>query len=221
MKSLDKSNLFGPEYEEVIVKSVINRALTQSDPESIHEIYKRIKHLEALPDDDVSLSTPELIYTLLGGKIEVDFSHQEAEYEKYVKSHQTTQQPKAQSILDSEGGLLTAESFGEQISKSNKTISRLFTQNKIIGIQKTPGATQPRFYPAWQIHDDAVYSVIAQIIKIFDSSGTDVLRFCLLPAPELNGERPLDYIRAFKDEQVIALAEQRNNQPSGVQVLHG
>jgi hypothetical protein len=208
MKLLDKNSLFGADYEQDVVRSVINAAIAQSAPKDIHAIFNRIKHLEQLPANDVSLSTLDLIYTLFGGQVDIDFAHHDQEYERYIESHQE-EVPRGKSLLDADGGLLTAELFAGLICKSNKTVSRLFNQKKIIGIQKNEGATQPRYYPAWQVNNGEVYPCITQIIDIFDSAGTEVLRFFLLPATELNGQRPLDYLRTLGDEKVIALAKSR------------
>jgi len=213
-----KDVLFDSSYEEEIVKNIatklfdrINTAISNADREHIHAMYLKIKEIESAPDNGNILTTPEFLSTLFKDIDEIvdDFQDSDSEFEHFVKEQEVSEIPKPKSLLDQEGGLVSAEEFAKLIGKSNKTVSREFNNKHLIGIQNKEGKTQPRLYPAWQVYNNAVLPAIPKIIECLGDTGAKALRFLLLPAKELNNERPLDYLRLLKDDEVIDLAKER------------
>ena len=203
-------------YEERIflkgyLLDVIEKRLEEINTVELDRFYKKAKVTweKDIPMVDRSLANQELAIEIFGSSYPSSsyISEQANSFEKYLLSYSNEETKNKRSFLEAEGGLLTAEEVSVLLGKNVKTISRLFNEKKLIGIQKNAGKTSPRYYPAWQFDNGKILAGVQEINEILCDNKSVAIQFMLTPSENIEGNdnRPIDLLR--KGSESITIGE--------------
>lgn len=190
----------------------IKQRLESMDSDSLSTFFTqlmRVVEARDIPAEDNAISDMDLAIRLFGtNKKEenrsVELEEQARSFDEYFASFKPVRK---NSFLDEEGGLIDADEAALLLNKSTQTVSRLFKQKRIIGIQKGSGKTSPRFFPKWQFSDGKLINGALDLIQALDNNSSTLIEFILSEKKQLNNQRPLDLLRKGELLKILALIE--------------
>jgi hypothetical protein len=111
-------------------------------------------------------------------------------------------------VLAEEGGAISDAEFAKTLHlKSRQTVHNYREAGKIFAVKK---GARNFVYPAWQIHNSALLPGLEAVLAVLREKKTTpigIALFFLTPAEALDGDRPLDVLRAGEPAEVVLHAQ--------------
>ncbi|MGC4192758.1 MAG: hypothetical protein QM589_16565 [Thermomicrobiales bacterium] len=107
-------------------------------------------------------------------------------------------------LLMSEGGTLTAQEVGAMLGVTRQAVDNRRKRGKLVAVEL---GRRGYAYPAWQFRAGSVLPGLDRVLEVFAGSGVwALLAFILNGNAWLDGERPLDVLRAGRVEDACRAA---------------
>ncbi len=109
-----------------------------------------------------------------------------------------------QQVLEAEGGTLSAEQMARRLHLTRQAVDLRRRNHRLIGL---PVGRHGYRYPAWQLGPAGIWPWVLQVIHTLTPHDPwQQVFFLLSPHPDLEGETPLNALRAGRIDEVVALA---------------
>ena len=114
----------------------------------------------------------------------------------------------SEELRDAEGGGLSDAQFAHRLRiKSRETIRKYRQTHRVFGYRK--GVRTYR-YPAWQIHEGQLLPGLDKALRALATKKLQplsIIGYFLTPNSDLDGARPLDFLRKGRLDEVVADAK--------------
>jgi len=206
----ERDRLPEEDREEALIAGYIQMQvfsrLRAADPKWRHRVYTKLINASQVPESDVSLCTEEVAREMFGvtGDV-IDYEKHLGRHVEEVAEQHFDHEAVVSGSLVLQGGIYSAEEVASLLGRSVQTVSRLFNQKKLLGVQLTMGSTSPRYYPKWQFLNSRILAGLDVVIEELGNNGAQAIRFLLKPRPELGEETPLHLLQQGKLDEVLSL----------------